>query len=292
MEIPKEYVEKLNRIAEKSDGTITYKELEEDYISRFNEDYVQNEPSLETDEEKHDFVYNCMTTSYVQRPPSSKQDIIPVGVSSIRKNKDSGLRTANLFILDKSLKLKRMSIVGNLCDALPTISYYNMYKDVNVTLFDSGDLGTDERTTFGKPVNFGMKPKEVIAKLGIKSTTIEDAPENMSSTNAKGYAISTDWRAIKAQIRTQRHSLDDEESEWGSYNLRDSTVDPMERPYVNRKGRKIYPGISAWVSPSLMQYANESMCIFLGPIGKNKKTDEISMSCYSIIPLVVRYIEE
>jgi len=296
MELPQESINKLRKLAEGSDGGITYEELEKEYIEFFNDKFVQEDESFIDDASRHDYTLMRTLAQFKKRPPVSPHSVIPIGVDSVRKDQTTGIKRTSLFVLDsKSGKNRRLSLQGDICDVVKDISFNCLYENVMLSKFrDSNDLSADDRAVFKNPISIDTKAEDLVESLGLKTVNIKEAQddENHSRVDAKGWPIKTDWYAIRGIIRSIRRSKEDAESEWGSYKIFDRTVDPTAEPTIDAKGNKHYPGMSLWIAPMLMQYPVYSDCIFLGTIGKNPKTNEVSMNCYSVLPIHVEHEEE
>ena len=130
-----------------------------------------------------------------------------------------------------------------------------------------------------------MDPQQLLDNLGYEKTTIIDAGNNLSKQGSDGYVVKTDWKCMRGFVQRSNRSADDAESEWGVYTIVDETVDPDKmEPEVTPSGEILPPGFSVWISPTLMNYAPESECLFYGTITKSQD-GKVSMNCYCIIPL-------
>ena len=295
MELPDFVEAKLKDAATKTPST-TIESLREEFEKIYEDDFIQSDPSFDTDESRQKYALQVFWTRFVGRPPIKPYTIIPVGVDSIRKNKSSGILTTSLFALDKTKKLRRISLKGEICSIVDDITFFSAYKDVQLGSFkDSQDLQADDRAEFNHPVEVDVTPEELIKMLNIPYVTIKDAKDNLSKVGSDGYVHQNDWRAVRGIINTSSQAKEDSESQWGVYHIRDETIPADAKSRVTKSGQVITPGMSLWVSPNIMLYDRDSDCIFLGPtvVAKDKKTKkptgEINMNCYCIIPIHPRY---
>ena len=295
MELPDFVEAKLKDATTKTPST-TSEALREEFEKIYEDDFIQSDPSFTSDESRQKYALQVFWTRFVGRPPINPYTIIPVGVDSIRKDKSSGILKTSLYALDKTQKLRRISMKGEVCNLVNDLSYFNAYKDVQLGSFkDSQDLQADDRAEFDTPIEISLTPEELIKKLNIPFITIKEAKNDPSRVGSDGYVNSTDWRAIRGIINSSTKAKEDADYQWGIYHIRDGSIDADAKSRVTKSGNVITPGMSLWVSPRLMDYDRLSDCIFLGPTVKakdrttKKETGEVDMNCYCIIPIHPRY---
>lgn len=285
MELPENVVQTLEKIAKKTNTDI--KTLEQDYEEIFNDDFVQKDEQFKDDEDRRTYVLGRLHTTYISRPKVEAYNVIPIGADSIRRYK-SGLNSS-LFVLDKTGKIVRVALLGDITGITKEVAYFHMYKDVKLGSFrDSGDLIADDRAKFEEPIPIDMKPESLLETLKLKPVSIAEAGDHLSRLDEKGYPIKNDWKCIRGIIQYSREGTRDDGGEWGQYFISDMSVGLNA---VTEEGN-IVRGMTAWIAPNLMNYMRYSDCYFLGTLAETKRRDdttEIQMNCYCIIPIHVQY---
>jgi hypothetical protein len=189
-----------------------------------------------------------------------------------------------------------VSLQGDICFKIKTLSFFNLYEGVKLWEFkDSSDLGADDRAKFENPVAIEMNPMDLLDRLKIEKTTIADAYNHISKKDSAGYPNKNDWKCIQGFVgfTSQTDYENGDFGEWGKMIVSDETTD-TEKTSVSASGDVISPGFTLWTSPTLQNYPRESECYFLGPIVESKRKDksghesiQIVMNCYCIIPIIV-----
>ena len=143
MELP-DYVEAKLKDAATKTPSATIEALREEFEKIYEDDFIQNDASFKTDESRLKYALQVFWTRFVGRPPIKPYTIIPVGVDTVRMN-DTGVLTTSLFALDKTWKLRRISMKGDICNVIEELSFFNAYKDIQLGTFrDSQDLQADD----------------------------------------------------------------------------------------------------------------------------------------------------
>ena len=291
MELPKETISAIKEVAEKLE--LDFEAVKEMYIKKyFSEPFVQEDPQFKTDAERHHYATLCLKNENLSRPPAKPMTIIPIGVDVIRKKKGEQTPITSLFFLNTNGDFKRAVMIGDVSFKTKSINFFNLYKDVAVGETKDGGYIMDDRANFDQHEAVDFKPEDIIKQLGIKMTTIADAPNNLSrKKSADGYIDRLDWKCIRGIINFFSSSdfQSSERGEGGRITITDLSV-KLEEPTVTQDGRIIQPGFTCWTAPALQTYPKNSECYFLGTISEGKTKDgsvQYSMQCYSIIPIIV-----
>jgi len=290
MEIPEYVMKKLEIIAKRNDMEL--EDVKKAYEKKFEAPFIKDDPQFSDDEERHQYCSGAFWSSYITKPKVEPKTIMPIGVSPIGKSKSS-LPYCSVFALDTKEKLRRISFSGDPCFKTKNISYWNLYENVHLQPFkESNDLRADERAEFENPIQPGevFDKKKIIDKLKIPLVSISEIHKHESRKDSTGYTDQTDWKAIKGFIKRESQTSYEEGDygEWGRYTVAEGTFD---NSLVSPEGEINQRAFSVRISPTLMDYPEDSQCYFLGPVGSfvSKKTNEkvYTMDCYCIIPIIV-----
>jgi hypothetical protein len=123
--------------------------------------------------------------------------------------------------------------------------------------------------------------------MGVKRCTIADAKNNLSRIGKDGFVDQTDWRIIRGLITRYYKKQREDGTELGVYTIIDETVEDETK--VTPGGVIQRPGLTIWVAPELMLYAEESECDFVGAL-RLSGSAEVVMNCYLIIPIHPRRV--
>lgn len=297
-DISEDIKEELKSIAEKSGmkQKILESEFEKLYEELENDEGFKDEDGDTLTKELLDYIILRLKGAYEFRQPVNSYDVIPVGMDQIGEDRN-GIRRTSIYAIDREKKLRRISFAGDVCDEIADIQLLYKYSDVPlVEMSKSGDLMADERTVFGEMEETPLvnDPTKVIKLTGAKKIVLNDiysssertlAKKILSETNKDGWSIKTDWRAILGVVTKVRHgSEEDKGTNWASLTVIDKTI-PNEE-IVNEQGDVVQPGIRCYCSPFVLNdLPNNSRAWVLGPISKSKKSGNVTMNAYCIIPV-------
>ena len=289
MEFPEHVLKKLEQVAERNELKID--DVKKEYEKKFKSDFIQNDPQFEDDEMRHQYACGTFWSDYMTKPKVTPTTIIPIGVSTIGKGKNTGLPYCSMYFLDSTQKLRRCSFNGDVAFKTKEVSYWSLYKDVKLKVFsESNDYGADDRANFEDPNPLDLDKKSIIDKLKIKLIKTTEAKNNEAKKDSTGYTDPLDWRAIKAYIKYESKTEyeDGEYGENGRYSVAEGDIGAGT---VSEDGTVNPTTFSVSVSPTLMNYPKNSDCYFLGPIRsyESKKTKEkiFTMDCFCVIPVIV-----
>lgn len=267
--------------------------LTKEFEERFADSWIQEDPQFKTDEDKLRYCIGSMIARYTSQAPVSEHNIITLGFEGKRLTKNSNTLRRVLFVLDLEKlgpKKRRLSVKEGMVDIINEISMFTRYDKVLLGSFQSGDLSADNRTRFENPISIGevSKIQKLFEHLGVKRTTIKDTPQNLAKLQGQ-YTDSLDWRIIRAFIiNSNTGTRKDDQTTWGQYFINDGSV---KDEAVQPDGTVIRPGLSAWVAPELMTYAQDSECDFVGILTQDKESKQISMNVACIIPIHAREVQ-
>lgn len=288
MEIPENVLKKLEQVAERNELTI--EEVKKEYEKKFNSDFIQKDSQFEDDDMRHRYACGSFWSDYMTKPKVTPTTILPIGVSTIGKSKNTGLPWCSMFFLDKTKKLRRCSFNGDVAFKTKEVSYWSIYNDVKLKVFsESNDYGADERANFENPAPQDIDKKSIIDILKIPIIKTSEAKSNEAKKDSTGHYDQLDWRAFRAFIKYE-NKTEYEDGEYGE-NGRYSIAEGDAELNISDDGVVNPSTFSISVSPTLMHYPKDSECYFLGPVRsyETKKTKEtiFTMDCFCIIPIIV-----
>jgi len=290
MEIPENVLKRLEQVAERNELSI--EDVKKEYEKKFNDDFIQKDPQFENDEQRHRYACGVFWSNYMTKPKVTPTTIMPIGVSTIGKSKNSGLPWCSMFFLDKAQKLRRCSFNGDVAFKTKEISYWSLYKDVKLKSFsESNDYGADERAKFEDPNPIEIDKKSIIDKLKIPIVKLKDVNKHEAKKDSGGRYDALDWCAIRGFIKyeSQTSYEDGEYGEYGRYSIAEGGMDGGT---VSEDGVINPSTFGMRISPTLMHYPKDAECYFLGPIQsyeskRNKGEIIYTQECYCVIPIIV-----
>jgi len=297
IQIPDKSRKLLEGIATTAGVAIT--ELEEAYERAYFSEYVQTSGYFSTDEAKHSYTYMVVQSDYLFKPRQTIHKLVPIGTEGYYISKKSKDRSGTMYAVEqtsKGMMIKRVTCQGANFDIYERLQPGIMY-DVLCGGFKDGGLIIDDRSKFDNPVQLGLTFKDFIESFARsnnwKQVSIADAkvnPSRMVQSGTSQFVDKSDWRVVRGFVVDLRTGPKKDGSEWANYTITDETVSGS--PVVLADGRTMYPGMTVWLSPTLVKWDKGSYLDFYGPttLDKDKVTKKLmqplkaSMACFQIIP--------
>lgn len=271
---------------------ISRDEIARDYNEIFSDPFISEDPQFKTDEERHKYAKAVLWTRYVSRPPMKEYDVIPWGFEGERiTRKGTAQSSVHAFIkTNQGTKNRRVVLRGDLASKIREITQYAKYT-VKLGEFQAGgDMIGDNRTRFVDPIAINISPEKLIERINAKRLSLKDVEKFPSKIGSDGYVDQNDLRVVRGiMIRPTRWERDDH-TFGGVFTLADDTLD--EEPRVSPDGTIITPGLTCWVAPHLLVYQPESEVDAIGTTRKSKKTGEMSMNVFCILPVHAKKMAE
>ena len=288
--LPPTAQERLAGVAQfyKVDISDLYKET----LEIFNSDFMQNDNTFKTVEDKLDYCTKVIKSRYVARPPLIEVDVIVIGLGRVF-NTRTGTKRGEIYVMvqeeqkDKTLKSVLRSVVfqGSDTDKILNIQTCCAYK-VKLGKFKTGDFIADDRSRFENPVKLDVPILQILDALQIHRCTVATSVDNLAKeekTSTGTYMIRTDCRVIRGMIADYRKGQSKEGQEWGVYTIFD---DSLQEEYISPDGKKIVkPAFTVWVNPLWVMYEKGNEVDFVGPLSVNPDTKEVSMTAFLLIPV-------
>jgi hypothetical protein len=282
---PSHVRERISAIASRTG--ISESDLWREFEGILKDPYIQSD-SFPNDDDRYRYASLVLYGRHIGRRPVKPYDVIPVGFSPLRVTSTKrGMASVFALVMEGShAKLKRIVLMDNAVEKRKDIMLFSLYR-VNLGEFSGGDLLADERSMFESPKALPMKPEEVLERMGVKRCTIAEAKNNLSRIGKDGFVDQTDWRIIRGLVTRYYKKQREDGTELGVYTIIDETVEDETK--VTPGGVIQRPGLTIWVAPELMLYAEESECDFVGAL-RLSGSGEVVMNCYLIIPIHPRRV--
>ena len=301
VKIPESSMRILQHVAAESGTSLA--DLTKNYEDEFYSDFVQADPQLKTDDDRHNYCAIKVQSDMLLRPKQSLRKIIPIGHEAPRLTQRNKTKRSTLYVIEQAsdgFKFRRATCSGDIAEVYQKADPFIMYDVLAGQYSNSQDLALDERSKFDSGASIGRTPAEfmdIAAKsFNWQRIKIADAkvnPSRMIRTGSRQFVDTLDWRIVRGFISDLGSGLRDDGTEWGRYTLSDETVSGP--PVVLPDGRILYPGLSTWISPWLMKWGKNSVCDFYGSIaldrdksGKILQPSHATMNTYQLLPVYGR----
>ena len=262
-------------------------EVVQRYDQVFNSDFIQNDATFKSDQDKHDYAANVIWVKFASRPKTEECVVVPFGTSDIREKKSSKKLYSKIYALIKpktsTREWKKCPIMcsDRKADLVTKVNFLHGY----VTKLGPGkDLFfATEETEFVGGQSYAAKPYDFYIKdVGVKQITQSEVPYNLSKLKpGTKYVDEMDLKMVKAVICRHNQGVREDSSEWGVYTICDGTV---KEDVTTSDGKLLQTEMTAWTPSHLMVFENESECYFIGTLYLNED-EEAQMQVINIIPI-------
>lgn len=302
IEYPESTLAYLNRIV--ASTGIPIEEIKQEYAERFMDDFIQTDPQIPDDDTRHYVVTMGIWNAYKARRPLDGFTVSFLGLGGINKSRKGKLNSDAFTLYNHNGKaiIKRVVIQESAIKRrkeilLPTRDSMFEYSTKLGQFADDGDLIADDRALFEDPTIKNIDVLEFLKSLGVPEIDkLSDMAQYPSGTavgsDGKEYPIRSDWRIITGTISSSSVFAKKDRNkkelgvDGGSLRIIDLSLgltdEITEEGEVQRNTRTV------WCAPELLQYANESICKFIGTIAVKKETNEPTMNAYLILPVITR----
>lgn len=284
-EIPQPILERIKILASKH--KIDQQNIHQRLLELFNNPQIQNDKTLPTATSKYDYCIKVLDARLGIEIKYDNYNIIVTGISKIMTTKSNKLM-ANVFVAvqekddnnNQILCHRSITWMGDSVKRIKDIQPMMGYSNVSLGKFSSGDFQADDRTYFNNPVITGIKPLDLLTKLGVRSCTIAQSIDNLAKIEGK-YPVRTDWRVIRGMIVGQAKGP--YASGKGEYSLYSITDESLDSDLTTSNGITIPKRFTVSLDRSLMVYKDFSVVAFAGILQLYKET--VQMEAYYVYPI-------
>ena len=290
MSLPDFVTQKIATIHQRTG--ISQDEITRDYLSLFEDDFIKSDSQFKNDEERHEYAVAVLWTRYVSRPPMKESEVIPWGFEAERVTR-KGTHQSSVFAFVKTkegVKNRRIVFRGQSASKIREIVALAKYTAKLGEFKEGGDLIADNRSRFDDPIMINMSSEKLIERLGAKRIELKDVEKFPTKLGSDGYTDNNDLRVIRGIMIRPATFEKDGDLKGGVFTLANDTLE--QEPRVSSDGSIITPGLTCWIAPHLLVYQPESEVDAIGTTRKNKKTGEISMNTFCILPVHAKRMAE
>lgn len=282
-QLPQEAIDLLEKIRKKHN--IPLETLKNEVITKFT-----SNPFFQSDKTKNyeqQLVY-CASTikgAYDHLIPYNPFDVVITGIGPIQVTK-AGVARADVHVWTREKNIDYLRSIGfteENVEKLNTLQLFNLYRNVQLGKFSSGDFSSDHRSIFENPSPVALTPIQIYEKLKIKRCKISEVLSNLAREEGK-FTKTTDVRIVRGIIigRGSGEKVTDSGTKkpWAYYDIHDSSLD---EDLIDPDGVTVRPIMRVWVNPMWMIYEKDNQIDFVGPITSFNKS--VSMNGYCLIPV-------
>lgn len=269
----------LNEIREQH-TTVTMEELGQEVMEYYNRESIKkafpNDPQA-----RLSHCVKMVNGDYRILVPYNPYTVIPIGIGPVRNTKSGKRGEIHVWIQNKQGQdeLRSISLSDRNTDKVKQVQMFNVYNNVKLGQFQSGDFSGDHRSNFRDPQPLGMEPLSVFDRLNINRCKIKDVMSNTAKKSGN-WTVSTDYRIIRGVVLDHNKGVSAKGNHWAYYKVTDYS---FKDDIVTPDGTVVNPVFSIWVNPLWLVYEKGSEIDFIGPI--EARNQQVSMTGYCLLPV-------
>jgi len=283
IQLPPDAITLLKKVQQKHN--ISLEELQKEVIQKYTTTKFFQADKTKSLNEKLLFCTKTVKGAYDNLIPYNPHNVIPTGIAPIRVTK-AGTKRSEIHVWTKEKNkdvLRTVTVTDRQVDELNQIQLFNLYKDVKLGKFSSGDFSSDHRSIFQNPQLVNIPPLQIFERLNIKRIKMAEVLSNVAEKQGN-FDRTTDCRIIRGIIINHGKGTKITDSgtprDWAYYDIYDASFD---EDFTDPDGVVVKTILRVWVHPMWMIYEKDNQIDFIGPITVWNKG--VSMSAYTLLPV-------